>query len=554
MLGFIGGLAKTAFGAVGGAVGIIEGVAHSIGLKPIRYFIDSHFRDHAIPVPGSVVYSDLMVGVEHSGIYVDDGQISNIVVTAFAEGQVRYSDAQDFTSKSVMGKKIYVSCRGKDAVGHPNVASGAHSHIGEQSFYGLVVNNCHDFSSKCVSYAGREPGMFEKLVNFGHSLLDLNWEPTLRALKSNARNQLRANKWRLWDWDNTAQDEPEPDWEAQNNYFKQQPMTPEFIQQLKQQLEETREYQQEISDENLPSHILEKLEGFAATLRAVSDTYDKHKDFITRYPGSCLSYHDIQSCGVDFTEMAKVLQQNTVIQELTKKMGRAYLSEDVKKQRRIPQADRSEVHGVHRTDDLMRLLPSELANLESEELELLFYSRLLEHNLLTYELNGITLVNEEYYDARQQRTGPVVASVDTSGSMEGAPLLKAKALLFAIGNILKSENRSLHVLLFGSTGQLKEYVMDRPDQLGGLMTFLQQGFGGGTDFETPLQRSLDIIREEKNYLKADILMLSDGDCSLSSDFAKKFAAQKQQLDCRAYSVLCNGSRAQDNFSDEVVSI
>lgn len=554
MLGFLGGLAKTALGAVGGALGMAKGVVGSIGLKPIRYFIDSHFRDHAIPVPGSVVYSDLMVGAEHSGIYVEEGQISNIVVTGMAEAQVRYSDAQDFTAKSVMGKKIYVSCRGKTAVGHPSVAEGADSHIGEQSFYGLVINNCHDFANKCVSYVGRKPGLFEKLVNFGHSLLDLNWEPSLRALKANARSQLGANKWRLWDWDGSAKDEPEPDWDAQNDFLKNQPMTPEFIDWLRQELADTRDYQQEISDENLPPAILGKLDGFAQTLQAVSDSYDQHQRFLARYSGACLSFNDIQSCGVDFTEMAKVLQQNTVIQELTKKMGRAYLSEDVKKQRRIPQADRSEVHGVQRSDDLMRLLPSELANLESEELELLFYSRLLEHNLLTYELNGITHINEDDNDTRQQRTGPVVACLDTSGSMAGAPLLKAKALLFAIGNILKTEQRDLYVLLFGSTGQLREYRLDGGEPLAGLMKFLQQGFDGGTDFETPLQRGMEIIRSEKNYLKADLLMLSDGDCNVSAGFAQRLAAQKQQLDCRVYSVLCNGSRVPDNFSDEVVSL
>lgn len=70
-------------------------------------------------------------------------------------------------------------------------------------------------------------------------------------------------------------------------------------------------------------------------------------------------------------------------------MGRNYISEE-KEQARIPQASRSEVHGTHRSDDLMRLLPSELLNLEDETLETLFYARLLERDLMTYELSGLS--------------------------------------------------------------------------------------------------------------------------------------------------------------------
>ena len=232
-------------------------------------------------------------------------------------------------------------------------------------------------------------------------------------------------------------------------------------------------------------------------------------------------------------------------------MGRNYIAEEKKRQIKIPQASKSEVHGTHRSDDLMRLLPSELANLEDEDLEMLFYAKLLEKNLITYQLSGITNVTQDESYQQPKTTGPVVACLDTSGSMGGEPINKAKALLFAIANILKQEKRSLYVILFGSSGQLKEYRLDGAEDLAGLLHFLEQGFGGGTDFKTPLQRSMQIIGSQDTYIKADILMLSDGDCQLSSGFAQKFQSQKQKLDCMVYSVLCNGQRVSDNFSDEV---
>ena len=235
-------------------------------------------------------------------------------------------------------------------------------------------------------------------------------------------------------------------------------------------------------------------------------------------------------------------------------MGRNYISEEKKKQARIPQASRSEVHGTQRSDDLMRLLPSELLNLEDETLETLFYARLLERDLMTYELSGFELTNGEQTETSKKRTGPVVACLDTSGSMQGDPLLKAKALLLAIANILKQEDRSLHVLLFGSQGELKEFSMNAQVDAAGLLAFLKQGFGGGTDFETPLQRAFDLIAEQPDYLKADVLMISDGDCQLSPDFLAKLQNKKQTLNCMVYSVLCAGDRVEDEFSDEVVVI
>lgn len=200
----------------------------------------------------------------------------------------------------------------------------------------------------------------------------------------------------------------------------------------------------------------------------------------------------------------------------------------------------------------MRLLPSELSNLEDETLEALFYVRLLEKNLLSYELRGATFSNGEAVDSQAKRGGPVVACLDTSGSMHGAPLLRAKALLLAIANVLRREDRALHVLLFSGTGQLSEFTMASGTDAAGLLAFVQQSFGGGTDFETPLRRAIDLIASHGDYRKADVLMISDGDCTLAPAFVDHVNQRKKELDCMVYSVLCAGSRVEDVFSDDVV--
>lgn len=551
MFGFVKNIAKTAFNVGGMMLGNLTGAVMNVGIKPIRAFIDS-LRPKVVPVAGSVVYCDLWVVAEHSGVYVGDDLISNIVVTGFADSEVKLDNPQEFTSKAITSKKIYVSCNGLfQAVGNQAVADYADTQVGERSFYGLVFKNCHMFCAKCVNQSDDNPSFLTKVWRYIEPDLPTEWEFTINLLKKTARHKLGATKWLLWDWQNDNQTESEPDWEAQNDFFKKYPMTPEFIKALKHEMAETKEYMDEISDEPIPTHITNKLKTFNKTLDEVHETYEKHRSFLEMNYGQ-YSYDDLKNSNLDFSALAKELQNNPKIKELAHKMGRAYVSETRQKRTKVPTRSKSEVHGTHYSDDIMRLLPSELVNIDDETLQHLFYARLHEKTLTTYELDGISMSEQEAPENRQKRTGSVVACLDTSASMQGEPLLKAKASLFAIANILKREKRDLYVLLFGDTGQIKEYRLESSDDLAGLLKFLQKGFDGGTDFESPLTRAVEIIESQNNYIKADILMLSDGDCELSNSFIKMLNDKKAKLDLMVYSVLCHGDYVKDKFSDEVL--
>lgn len=337
--------------------------------------------------------------------------------------------------------------------------------------------------------------------------------------------------------------------------FENMPLTAQSIAHLHQQLHEAQAYESEIADEAIPESVRQRLKAFAQTLMAVSKTYDQHQTLLQRCAGADFSYAQLQAMGADAMALADELARNAQVHELVRQLGRDYIREaDKKKPTRIPQRSKTEMHGTHLSNDVMRLLPSELVNLEDEALEHLFYARLLESKLQTYELAGITYITQDDIEktATTATTGPVVALLDTSGSMHGTPLLKARALLLAIAGMLEKEQRSLYVVLFGSTGEVREFAMTHARQSAELLAFLRQGFGGGTDFETPLQRAFALIAHETTYQRADVLMLSDGDCQLSEVFTATVQQKKAALDCLIYSVLCSGSRVKDTFSDEVV--
>jgi hypothetical protein len=377
-----------------------------IGIKSLKYFIDSTFREKVTPVQGSVLYCDLWVAVEHSGIYVGDGDISNIVVDGLAESEVKLSSPRSFTTKSTLGRKIYVSCDQYGAVGDSAVAHGANSHVGERAFYGLLIKNCHQFSTKCVNYAEQNANDDSWFSRLFLSSVGETWEPTLQALKNTARKQLGANVWRLWDWDNEAEEPPpEPDWQAYKDFFTHQPLNKNSIQQIRAELAATQDYEAEIADEAIPEHIRQQLVGFRQNLADIVQKYEQVKEFLALNPDARFSYTDIKACNEDFSVLAKTLQNNQQIKELAKKMGRDYISEQKKKQIKIPEASKSEVYGTHRSDDVMRVLPSELLNLEDDTLETLFYARLLEKNLLTYELQGVTFKNGEEIEVTKNARG-----------------------------------------------------------------------------------------------------------------------------------------------------
>jgi Mg-chelatase subunit ChlD len=530
-------------------------VAFSFLFKPIKYFIDSQFRAHVTPMPGSIVYADLYFAVEHSGVHVSDGAISNIEVEGVADGAVRLCSPASFVSKSVLGKKIYVSCDKAGVVGHADVAGGAHRHVGERSFYGLVIKNCHQFSEKCVHYAQHGYHGKDFLASIVPDMQLESWEPTFMSLKNAARKRLNATKWRLWDWQGNGLKEAEPDYDAIQGAAENMPLTRQAIRQLRHELAEAQDYEEEISDEDIPADVRGRVTSFRKLLQEISTAYDQAQPLMKGCPDAEFSYAQLKVIQEDLPELAAILASNPGVQELVRKMGRDHISEEEKKKpTRVARMSQSEVHGTRLSNEIMRMLPQELLNLDDDSLEHLFYARLLEGRLQTYELSGITNQIEETTEKVEKTTitGPVVALLDTSGSMRGAALTKARVLLLAVANSLAKEKRSLHVVLFGGKNELHEFSMTDARRSAELLIFLKHGFDGGTSFETPLSRAFQIIEQEPDYLRADVLMISDGDCTVSDSFRKTIQEQKTSLDCRIYSVLCHGTRVNDNFSDEVV--
>lgn len=208
-----------------------------------------------------------------------------------------------------------------------------------------------------------------------------------------------------------------------------------------------------------------------------------------------------------------------------------------------------EVTGVRLAGEVSGALPSELALLGTEDTEDLFYQRLLERRLVSLELTGAGIDGS----AGREGRGPVLACIDTSGSMAGAPEAAAKALVIAVCRRALPQGRTVHLLQFGAKGESTELRLRRGrGGLEQLIDFLTLGFEGGTDFDTPLIRALELI-EDGDLERADVLVVTDGYARAAPSVVAAVDDVRARTGLRVWTVVLGqgGVEGVEPFSDEV---
>jgi uncharacterized protein with von Willebrand factor type A (vWA) domain len=60
--------------------------------------------------------------------------------------------------------------------------------------------------------------------------------------------------------------------------------------------------------------------------------------------------------------------------------------------------------------------------------------------------------------------------------------------------------------------------------------------GGGTDFQTPLAAAVDCLGTSR-HRRGDIVLVTDGECQVNSEWRAGFLADKKRLGFSLYSVL-----------------
>ncbi len=203
---------------------------------------------------------------------------------------------------------------------------------------------------------------------------------------------------------------------------------------------------------------------------------------------------------------------------------------------------KSEIIGIHYSDRLESVIPSEVAYLSSPDTEIIFSQKYVEHKLLTFQYRSGNIKRKEdpnqqsRYSSDRETEGPFILCVDTSGSMFGTPEQVAKGIALAVTEMALRSNRNCYLISF-STGTRAVELTGMEKEISRLVEFLKMSFHGSTDLQPALRRVQTLLKEER-FRQADILVISDFLIPrLERELVLSIKQQKQQFGTRYHSMF-----------------
>ena len=272
----------------------------------------------------------------------------------------------------------------------------------------------------------------------------------------------------------------------------------------------------------------EEEENYTALLEAKVDGYNRMESLfnpVTKYLGWDMSKELWKDTSFEVLEQYEDLLKNEAsIQELADLLGEMKEAEIVMEEetfektivRRewiVDELAKSEIVGVHESQDLSNLVSSEVGLLSDATMESLFLKKYVDKQLLTFRYEDRQLVKsqnnimEVHSRVKKKEKGPFIVLVDTSESMMGRPEQIAKVLCLGILKMAIKDNRRAFLINF-SIGIQTLDLSDIYNSLEAIANFLRMSFNGGTDASLALTEALRQL-STNDYQDADVLMISD---------------------------------------------
>lgn len=205
-----------------------------------------------------------------------------------------------------------------------------------------------------------------------------------------------------------------------------------------------------------------------------------------------------------------------------------------------------EIDRVETGDNLERLLPVELAMPED-----LFFKRYATKELQQFSSPGKDKPKktEEHRKDPRLTKGPIIVSVDTSGSMSGRPEKIAFSLLKQLLRMAKKQKRPCFLISFSVRS--KSIDLANPRNWGKLDNFLKNSFSGGTDGEQMLAEAIRVL-QTGTFEMADVLIISDFEFPIPQKQTQSKIEQNRVLGTRFYGLkIGHSSDKYDKILDRL---
>jgi uncharacterized protein with von Willebrand factor type A (vWA) domain len=245
-------------------------------------------------------------------------------------------------------------------------------------------------------------------------------------------------------------------------------------------------------------------------------------------------------------ELAKMLSKSEDLKNIAKLAGK-FKRIAAQKQKTKTKKGVDEIANITIGNNLSRLIPTELMKIRHPNLKLDFHKKYLESSLLQYELKG----------KQRKEQGPIIMCVDESGSMRGHRDIWAKAIAMALIQITIQQKREFYLIHFSSKVTRTSHFK-YPISITELMSAVTYFSGGGTNFMEPLNEAIQIISNNpktKSFKNADIIFVSDGDATITSEWLDLFLKAKNKGDISVMSILIGlYDSTCKHFSDHIFYI
>ena len=209
---------------------------------------------------------------------------------------------------------------------------------------------------------------------------------------------------------------------------------------------------------------------------------------------------------------------------------------------------RENIDGVTLGNNLSAMLPTEVALLADVKSEGVFYKRYATKQLQL--LSGKTpMVAAKKKDTERKNEprlteGPIIVSLDTSGSMGGEKEKVSKALLIHLMEIAKRKRRKCLLITFSISAKTLEVT--HPTHWKKVASFLTEHFSGGSDGNQMLGYAIDALAEGA-FEMADVLIVSDFEFDPPKDSLKKAIVKAQGQGTKFYGLRIGCGALYDSF-------
>jgi len=213
------------------------------------------------------------------------------------------------------------------------------------------------------------------------------------------------------------------------------------------------------------------------------------------------------------------------------------------KNHRFVRAGKSDIVGLTIGNDLMSLMPSEVALLAEPKTQDIFINNYVAQKLQLFA-SASSISN-----GNKRNNGPVIIVIDNSGSMEGGPIAVARVLAAAVAIIAWRNRRKVVLVAYSNDYDYVDLGTDRT-KLKKLLSFYSNLRCGGNNENGMFQWFFNAVLPEidNDYTFADMLCISDCGWSMLTDETKKIIKKQKERGMLFYGLNVDQYGASNNDS------